>query len=425
MRQRPLTLCAADADAFDALVEASWRLEALPPALQGRAQRALALLRPLDEPLPLDDEERLRRTALVERTLHRVRRAPARNGASTAAAPVELTEEERAAVDALVASGWDPRAARVEIVERASRLADIVELLEALDAPAADKPAADDDLVERTLSLVQQEIDRSERLRRLGAPSPIEAEALLEQPRGSRLGARLWDVVGLAAAAALAASVILPAMTHLRTRSMRSLGAARLAGAAVGFDLYSQDHLGELPALGPEEIAAAGSPGPWWAVGQSPSSHSADLFTLARKGYTSLESLASPGNPHAPVRMDMAGRIDWRRPEEVSFSYQLFPQRSPLRMDELGPSSVVLADRSPVVAWSLQGQASPALAGSPNQRGLGLLLLRADGSSQWRSSPLLEGGDNIWLPATLEPSRKVRLKGVERPATRSDAFVGP
>lgn len=438
------TLRPADADAFEALVEAAWRVENLPPFLRPRASAILALLAPLESAAPaLDESEEQARVALIERTLTRVRAGAlprsARPGSSDDA---RLAPDEQAAVDALVASGWDPDRARFELSERSEHLSDIVALLDRLGgeersaAPPerADAASGDDEqgLVERTLRLVQEEIDRSERLRRLGAPAPALVDESDFAPR-VRLGARLWDVIGVAAAVALGASVLMPILGAARQRAMRATGAARLADAGLGFSLYGNDHFGALPAFrgdaSANRAAATGftAGGSWWNVGQPADSHSADLFVLAKQKYTSVESLASPGNSQAPIRLDLTSLDDWRRPEEISFSYQLFPAGDRLRFADFARPGVLLADRSPVTTRSIRGEASQATAGSPNQRGRGLLVLFSDGAVDWLHSPILPSGDNIWLPAFAEgasPSR-VLLRGVERPANKKDAFVGP
>jgi len=428
------TLCAADVDALDALVDAGWDASRLPPFQRSRAERAMALLAPVDAPsAELTERDEAALAALVERTIARTLAKPAVRSSCASIDETDLTAVDRAALDALVATGWSRDAACSELAQRSAKLSDIVTLLDQLDDPSVQSQGemTGDTLVERTLALVQSEISRSERLRRLGSPAIADQREALA-PSRLRVGVRLWDVVGVAAAAALAASVLLPVISTTRQRALRLTGESRLANAAMGFSMYGQDHFGALPAVDRSRASdhadlAANSRTVWWNVGASPASHSADLFVLAKQGYTTLESLASPGNFAAPVQMDLSKHMDWRRPEQVSFSYQLFPGSTPLNFRDLTEESVLLADRSPVVARSLQGQSTQPDAGSPNQRGWGLLTLFADGAVRWLPHPILPNGDNIWLPAGAATAigARVQLHGVERPANKKDSFVGP
>jgi hypothetical protein len=170
--------------------------------------------------------------------------------------------------------------------------------------------------------------------------------------------------------------------------------------------------------------------GKWWDVGK-PHSNSANLFTLARAGYSELSSLACPGNPRAVTGPVPKGARDWRSLDEISYSYQImFGRERPVWNG--GVRTVVLADRSPVVPRSVRGEAFDPLANAKNHGGRGQHLLYNDGSAEWARTPVLKNGDNIWLNRALEvridftSSRSIRpLTGTEIPDGADDACLGP
>lgn len=62
----------------------------------------------------------------------------------------------------------------------------------------------------------------------------------------------------------------------------------------------------------------------WWDVGSGPArSNSANLFQLPKLHYASLAQMACPGNPTASKGCESLGRDDWGCPKEVSYSYQV------------------------------------------------------------------------------------------------------
>jgi hypothetical protein len=161
----------------------------------------------------------------------------------------------------------------------------------------------------------------------------------------------------------------------------------------------------------------------WWNVGDPAQSHSANLFTLIVTGYATLSDLACAGNPVAPVNLDTTGMRDWRRPNEVSYSYQLFSTRTPKWTSAV--RTVVLTDRSPAIDRVRRGEAVDASERSHNHRGLGQNVLFNDGSVEWLTSPSLPGGDNLWTPRGWAARNSGTLAPSDRPIDETDAFVGP
>jgi len=200
----------------------------------------------------------------------------------------------------------------------------------------------------------------------------------------------------------------------------------RAVASALGG--YSLDQDGMLP------MATAGfGGGTWWNVGRGPKhSNSANLYTLPREKYLDLAYLACPGNPNAPTRATSSEATDWGNLKEISYSYRVMAR--PEKALWGSPANlVIVSDRSPVILRAVRHQKIYPFESSPNHRQRGQYVLRADGSSQWLTSPVLPSGDNIWLPKPIEILINMAakragiapLKGTEAPAGRQDSFVGP
>ncbi len=384
----PARLSPADTDALDALVDAEFELDRVPPFLRARAERIAALLGLLD--VPLEHAEPAVQTI----------------GDVAVVAETELAPADARALDDLVDAGWTASKVGATNVSRAGHMSSILSLL---DTPSAMEKEIDGDaLIDATLLRIQ----RSQR----AIESPIAKRRL----NGFRI--RMADLATAAAVMLLATAILWPMLTGIRRDNIRTMNAGRLASAGLGFSLYANDHKGHLPAS--NNSLAGRAPGvTWWNVGEPRQSHSANLFVLVKDGYASLEDLASPSNPQAPIRLDIEELEDWRSPEEVSYSYQLL---GPGETRWTTPSrQVVLADRSPVIQLARQGYVVDPTMNSLSHRGLGQHVLFNDRSVQWLESPVTSWGDNIWLPRSLERRLKATLQGVELPDGEDDAFVGP
>ncbi len=269
-------------------------------------------------------------------------------------------------------------------------------------------------LIDRALARVQAHIEVEEASR-----------SIVRRFRPS--GLRLADIGSIAALFLIGASVVWPVLTTIRDQSRRATCLANLGSTAAALASYAGAHRDSLP------MAAASLDGrPWWNTGRDPAhSNSANLFQLHRAGYVPLAALACPGNPNAVTADASPDSRDWRSLDEISYSYQIMfgPQRPAWN----NPGAVVLADRSPVILAAVRGQAVSPLANAPNHAGAGQHVLLTDGSVRWLRSPILDTGDNIWLPRPVERRidliRTARglppLSGTETPADASDAFLGP
>ena len=390
-----------DALALDALIEAGYELDNVPAEMRDRAERVAGLLGLLESA-----ETNAGLGALLSSATSA--QAPkAAKALEPGLTDAKLTAPDSDALEALIESGWDASKTPRLFHERAGRIAALLSLLEPVMEQGSAEDAGADDLTERTFRMVE--------LSRANDRRKKTADALRVRSRYS-----LRDIASVAAMILVVCSIGWPLISNLREGVRQSECAANMNAAGLGFTLYANDHKGQLPRQ-TKRLSATHS-NAWWNVGEG-RSNSANLFVLASEGYCTLGHLACPGNHSAATGLDHHEHQDWRKHEEVSYSY-IIQGRRPHRW-EGSARVVVLADRSPVIERARMGEEFDPEARSRNHRGRGENALFNDGSVVWLMHPVLENGDNIWLPGSIEASGSLRLKGTERPSREGDSFVGP
>ncbi len=405
-------LSALDELAFDALIDAGFDLSMVPDSLRERAG-AIADLMGLaaGDGMAVDVD-----STLVDRTLASIAQADRLSGSRAEAMLVAADEE---ALDALAAANFHVDGVNATLRERAGVLMRVGALV---TAPREGERCSRD-LTDRTLARIAATA--------MEPPAPAVGRPVFR---------RMADVLSMAAAGLLAASVLWPVLTSWRHQSMKMTCGNNMATVAGAMSTYATDYREQLP------VASASLAGPtWWDVGNGPGrSNSANLFQLPRLRYATLRDFACPGNPASErsCRCD-ASQGDWSCHAEVSYSYHvMFSSVKPQWGERHGDTPmVVLADKSPVVARSRLGQAVNPLENSPNHGGDGQWVMRSDGSGAWLSSPQ-NGDDNIWMPAVVDHAladaraemrrsgarvarMEFRLRGDELPTERGNTFVGP
>ncbi len=398
-----------DTAVVEALISGGFDSTVLPPAGRARGEQLLALLGSL-EATPVSAADR---RVLVDVTLARVMRAGRAMGPG-ADAELNLTEADARAADALAGAGYDAARVPEDLSARARRI-------EAISGLISEPRASSTSLVDSVMAKVERlDADRGDRMK-------------LRPERGLGVGvvpilARWRDVLSTAAVLMVATSVVWTLAGAASHYSQRASCLAGLGGVASAMTGYANDYRDGLPMA----TASMGG-GTWWDVQRDkPTSNSSNLFTLARKGYTALSSLACVGNPDACRSAQCeTDAMDWANLNEVSYSYQIM--FGPHRPAWNGTTrSVVLADRSPVVRRAILGEAIRPDENSPSHDGSGQNVLFSDGSAQWLRSPVLSSGDNIWLPMPMRVELRmiqtptaIEIHGVELPRSPDDAFVGP
>lgn len=446
-------LCPKSQQAIDALVETGFDPQRLTDDHKSRCNwlsQQLAGLKQSTVPPP--QIEVGQDPCLIKRTMQKIagqrgkQPAPAlhqpsdRSGRPIAPAPSEqqaidldlthdatLSELDLEALDVLAQSQWNPSSlpgplrARGEVLSR---------MLGSLHATDLGSESHKHQRIDRTLAAIA---NQPKTLRLVGTGSRAALSPADFSGGSSRRGIKLLDVVGVAAMVLVGASVLWPTFQSVRSAASQSACASRQAGMAMAFGQYSSDNRASLPMA---TASIAGST--WWNVGTPRQSNSANLFTLARTGYSTVSQLTCCGNPDGRACQVTLGdkAEDWQRLEEVSYSFRnMFAHQRPT-MDTQG-RWVVLADRSPVVIAARRGDRVIFVnQNSPNHAGRGQNILFNDGSSTWSIRPVVEG-DNIWLPGRLEAVMKAQggaassqqacepLRGIEEPTTKVDAFLCP
>ena len=312
-------------------------------------------------------------STLTDLTMVRVLRAMGSEASVEGDAPPELAPLDAEALDAWLLAEGDAERVPTALRSRAARhqaLADLVR--------DGEQPQVSADIVDRLMTRVSE--------------TPVAASASTEPEIAGRI--RLADLMSIAAVLVIGVSVIWPMLTSMRDAHYRTVSSSRMAAVGNGMAAYAASY-GALP-----QASASLAGDPWWEVGENPAhSNSANLFTLTTAGFVEIAQLASPPNPNAPTR----GTAE--------------------------DASALLADRSPVVPPSRRGEAARADANSRNFSGRGQHVLFGDGRVRWLTSPILESGDNIWLPGSVERDLirdgRATLTGRETADGPEDAFLVP
>ncbi len=404
------TLSAQDIEALDALIEAEMDTERLSEPIRSRAIHLAGLLGLLGTGSIEGKKARISRVlGAMASPGAMASRQRSHDGHSHPTNDVELSLNDAEALDAWVLAGFDAKHVPASLRSRARAHESLAALVRQGGPVASDIERSD--LIERTIAAIAQPAEADDESYKFVGPS----------------GRNRWaDILSVAAMMLIAVSILWPVLGSVRSNNRQTVCASNMRGVALAMGSYANDQNEMLP------MATAGfGGGTWWNVG-SDHSNSANLYTLAREHYLGLDSMACPGNPQAVAAPRSPEARDWANLEEISYSYRVMakPEQalwgSPAQL-------VIIADRSPVVLRAVRGQVIYPLESSPNHRGQGQHGLFADGSARWLETPMLDSGDNIWLPKPIEflidmAARKHGLDpllGTEAPADRQDSFVGP
>lgn len=395
-------LAPGDAEALDALAEAGFDPAGVPAHLRGRATALAALLTLLDVPGPTEAG------AAAARAQATVAHIQALTHGGEAPDP-ELTPSAEDAVDAYVMAAGEVGRVPGALRPRAATLHGWSLALRTLDANGeAWVTAARAGRIDAACSAVAAS----------GEPLSIM------QAKGPRVRFHWRDLVSIAAVLLLVSAVAMPVVGSVQRRQRQLACASHLDQSFQGFGTYAGDYQDVLPTL------TAGLADSWIRVGEDPRrSNSANLFTLVRTMHASQESLSCPGNPDAPTGAIEPGAMDWKSLDRISFSYQIDPGTRARYL--LPGDAVILVDRSPVIPRAVRGEAFRSMANSPNHGETGQHVMRLDGSVTWMTSPVLVGGDNVYLPRSVEmvlarvKSAAGLMDGDEWPESPADAFVAP
>ncbi len=325
------------------------------------------------------------------------------------AADARLCDADCEALDALVECGWDAAQLSGEQRLRAERLVETLALMERDVVEGADGPGL--------LAATMLSIEQFERSRRRPV---IAANDAMTDPSWWALAASNWRNVLTAAAALLVlASVMAPMLTNMRRTAMQQTCLGGLGQVAQAMSSYAGAYDNSLPVR--YEAPPTGN----WLDTRI---NAANLFHLAKAGFSSFDQLTCPGNTFAEDSASLAALDNWPSSRATSFSFQNVLTKLRPRW-ETAPTMVVLADKNPVVEAARKGQeievdASAAChrrgrAGVLSQHGQNALL--SDGSALWLTSAQF-GNDNIWIPDSCQ-SQRTTFVGTEMPGCEFDSML--
>jgi hypothetical protein len=324
--------------------------------------------------------------------------------------PIQISDADRAAIDALMEARFDGDKTPAAMRERCDRILGLLSLLDQLP-----HERTGDLLPRRTLLAVEAVRRRDQRAETRRAASGL----------GLGLGLSLGELVAVAAMLLLGISMLWPMLASARGAARQIACQQNLAGAGVGLGAYAAAHQGQMPAM----RMRLGDP--WWLTGQfdeqgNAQSNSAHLFQLARLGYAPLEKLTCSGNRDALQGLPgshLSEMFDWPSGQAISFSYQNQYSQDRPRLDRRRPMAV-LADKNPFFApgrylfpLGLEHRRD-AMSENHAARG-GQNVLMSDGSVRWLVSPRI-GADNIFH---VGDEGLDNYTGLEGPRDGDDAFL--
>jgi hypothetical protein len=324
---------------------------------------------------------------------------------------VTLTPEDAAAVDAIL----DPPLEGEETAADAARVQRAQEWLTALSMHRVEQPPMD--LLERTLEAVE-----SDPMVKIGASVQMPAPTV--RARSHAFSRRLVEYAAMAIAASVLLMVLIPGIGQARDTAKRVACADNLHIVSGAFEGFAKDNGGSLPSL------ASPLGGSWRAMdpaaaSETEHSNTANLLPLLRKQYLSEPSrLACPALAGSPPAGWTAAANDV--PDAFrGYSYVNMFAAQKAQWDHR-TTTIVLADRNPI--FSPEGCKS-VQENSHNHAGKGSMVLYADASARWQTTPDVgPGGDNIWTVSSGAP-RQAELASAytyrEAPADLNDVFLAP
>lgn len=338
---------------------------------------------------------------------------------------VKLSELDIQAVDELVACGFDTDKVSESVRERARRITNLLGVIDHYQLEQSKTGDSDslslafsssdsDDLCDRTMSYIHQH-DQNKSSRPFEAPAKLSKTAIIgaattgfdanigwqdmdDNPRQFTFERfNLRDVIGIAASIILLIGVVSPILAGARAEARKQSCRSNMMGAGIGFSAYAADYQYALPVA--DVVDETGAGGNWIAS----RANSANLFRLAKTGYSSLATLCCPGNSKAGKCESLLASENWPDRESTSFSYQnLIASDRRAKWGDDGRIMVILSDRSPFIETGPCGKRPCSVDANSECHGPeGQNVLVSDGSGIWLTQATFNG-DNIWLPENLQ-----------------------
>lgn len=236
--------------------------------------------------------------------------------------------------------------------------------------------------------------------------------------RGFRLSIR--ELLAVAACFIMLASVLVPALSEVRTRSQRVTCANHLSSIYQGVEAYRQEFAGALPFAGWVTGAS------WLPSGSKSRPHASNsqhVYRLLKGSYgPAPRDFVCPSSRAAqPVPgAELARYDDFAEAANISYATLNLASQSP----NLRPPVPIayISDANPLfLDGRFDETLDPSTANSPAHNGRGQTVLTLDGRVELLSSPIVgPRHDNLWLAGDVR-----HYSGTETQTRKDDAFLVP
>jgi prepilin-type processing-associated H-X9-DG protein len=281
-----------------------------------------------------------------------------------------------------------------------------------------------DDLVERTISYVNEHVDSSQhQLQQL-----LEAEQTKKVPIKIGFWSNLTETAAIAASIMLIVGILVPTMGLARQKYWQKKCAVQLGNFFQGLNNYISDHDGRQPSV----ETAAGAP--WWKVGyqgQENQSNTRKVYLLVLNNYISPGEFICPSNKVSRNLQIESSKVrtyrDFPDRRYVTYSFQINCNKT--QSGKLQCRKPIMADLNPLFEklptydsqFRVRLDKRLLTINSSNHNGRGQNVLFGDGRVEFQKTRYTGiTQDDIF---TLQDTDIYR--GVEVPSCETDFFLAP
>ncbi len=281
-----------------------------------------------------------------------------------------------------------------------------------------------DDLVERTISLVNEHADSSrQQLEQL-----LAVEQTKKVPVRIGFWSNLVEMAAVAASIMLIVGILVPTMSFARQKHIQNKCGLQMSSFFDGLNNYIADHDGYQPSIS----IATGAP--WWKVGYQGNENQSNtrrMYLLVRYSYVKPKIFICPGNKaggNLQIESSEIGNYkDFPDRRYVTYSFQISCRTS--RNGKLRCRKVVMSDLSPLfeklpnfdstLRVHLDKELLTVNSSNHNNRGQNVLF--GDGRVEFHKTRRTgDAHDDIF---TLQDTDI--YQGVEVPSCETDFFLAP
>jgi hypothetical protein len=293
-----------------------------------------------------------------------------------------------------------------------------------LPLESVESEACPDDLIENTISFVNEHIDSSQhQLRQL-----LEAEQTKKVPIKIGFWRNLTEMAAIAASIMLIVGILVPTMGLARQKYWQKKCGTQLMSFFQGLSNYITDHDGQHPSV----ATAAGAP--WWKIGyqgKENQSNTRRIYLLVIDSYVSPSDFICPSNKASRNLQIESSKVrtykDFPDRHYVTYSFQI--SCSQTQSGKLQCRKPIMADLNPLFEelptydsqFRLRLDKRLLTVNSSNHNGRGQNVLFGDGRVDFlKTRHTRDAHDDIF---TLQDTDI--YQGVEVPSCETDFFLAP